>query len=516
MADSITSFEVYRSATEGQFSATPLATLPGTARSYDDSTAPSPRFWYKLIGRTAAGLEIPYNIVSIGPNTWAKGFGGTSFNYGQAVAVDAEGNIFFLGHFAGTTDFGDGQGNKTSAGILDLFLVKLSSSGTVIWAKKYGGSSQEFMNGLALSPTGDIYVVGSMNHEGTSNLGGDTFTSQGQLDIIVAKYDSSGIHQWSKRFGSHTDEDATCAACGPDGHLVLGGAVGFGGVNFGGGALYSQSGNPQIVLAKLSSVDGSHIWSKTFISNSCIPRGIAIDSNNDVFVGTDPQGNFRFDDGTVLTPNRPIPYPDKCGVFFKLNGSNGARIWAYMSDTTGYHVIPNNVALDYDGNPIFVGYFTGPSVNFGNGVTWPNNRTGNNTAFVVKRSGATGEAMWAAGSTNPEITSLCTPKAIAVKSNGSIVVAGVFGRTCTFDNQTLTVGSGSSQEVFVATYSSSGAVIGLIKFGNTSGSVWVGVSNQMAAYGNFVLIPGTFLSTVNFAGTTLTNHSSYDAFLVKV
>ena len=44
-------------------------------------------------GLSGQGVSFPYNVVSVSNVNpeWAKGFGGTAYNYGQAVAVDASG-----------------------------------------------------------------------------------------------------------------------------------------------------------------------------------------------------------------------------------------------------------------------------------------------------------------------------------------------------------------------------------------------------------------------------------------
>lgn len=39
---------------------------------------------------------------------WAKGIGGTESDVGQAIAVDAEGNVYTTGYFSGTVDFDPG------------------------------------------------------------------------------------------------------------------------------------------------------------------------------------------------------------------------------------------------------------------------------------------------------------------------------------------------------------------------------------------------------------------------
>jgi hypothetical protein len=60
---------------------------------------------------------------SDGSHLWSRRFGGTSFEEGSGVAVDANGDVVVTGRFHGTVDFGGGP--LTSAGIADIFLLRL-------------------------------------------------------------------------------------------------------------------------------------------------------------------------------------------------------------------------------------------------------------------------------------------------------------------------------------------------------------------------------------------------------
>src|SRR5262249_34214584 len=73
---------------------------------------------------------------------WAKQLGGTKADAGTAIAVDASGNVYTTGSFAGVADFNPGGGvsKLTSKGGNDVYVSKLSSSGAFVWAKKVGGS----------------------------------------------------------------------------------------------------------------------------------------------------------------------------------------------------------------------------------------------------------------------------------------------------------------------------------------------------------------------------------------
>src|SRR5207247_10936879 len=78
----------------------------------------------------SANRNLIANFATTAPSgPWAKGFGGSSYNYGQAVAVETNtGNIVLVGTFGGATDFGGGL--LTSVGGQDMVLAKYSPAGT--------------------------------------------------------------------------------------------------------------------------------------------------------------------------------------------------------------------------------------------------------------------------------------------------------------------------------------------------------------------------------------------------
>ncbi len=58
---------------------------------------------------------------------WAKSMGGTAFEVGHSVFVDASGSVYATGIFNGTCDFDPGAGvyNMTGSGVYDVFILKL-------------------------------------------------------------------------------------------------------------------------------------------------------------------------------------------------------------------------------------------------------------------------------------------------------------------------------------------------------------------------------------------------------
>ena len=67
---------------------------------------------------------------SSGTFQWVNTYGGTSGDVGEGITVDSSGNPYITGWFYETVDFGGG--NVTSAGVADIFVLKLNSSGAGI------------------------------------------------------------------------------------------------------------------------------------------------------------------------------------------------------------------------------------------------------------------------------------------------------------------------------------------------------------------------------------------------
>ncbi|HXI85223.1 MAG TPA: putative Ig domain-containing protein, partial [Verrucomicrobiae bacterium] len=109
-----------------------------------------------------------------GAYQWAVAPTGNGVSQGQAVAVDANGNVFVTGYFANSINFGAPSGSMTSAGWYDLFVAKYSPAGVCLWSKQFGsptsGDNQGDESGyaLAVDSAGNVIVGGSF--DGTANF----------------------------------------------------------------------------------------------------------------------------------------------------------------------------------------------------------------------------------------------------------------------------------------------------------------------------------------------------------
>ena len=166
---------------------------------------------------------------------WAKKGGGSSLDGGSGIAVDGSGNAYVTGEFSGTASFGGTT--LSSSGGSDIFVAKYDASGAVLWAKKAWGTSDDLGFGIAVDGSGNTYVSGFF--EGTASFGGTTLSSSGSRDIFIAKYDASGSVLWAKKAGGTSDDEGEGIAVDGAGNTYVTGYF-EGTASFGGDTLISS------------------------------------------------------------------------------------------------------------------------------------------------------------------------------------------------------------------------------------------------------------------------------------
>ncbi len=91
-------------------------------------------------------------------------------------------------------DPGAGVFNLTSAGTSDIFISKLDSSGNFVWAKAAGGTSWDYGQSIAIDASGNVYVTGYFQSPSIT-FGSTTVTNAGSNtpEIFIAKLDTMTI-----------------------------------------------------------------------------------------------------------------------------------------------------------------------------------------------------------------------------------------------------------------------------------------------------------------------------------
>ena len=89
---------------------------------------------------------------------WVRQAGGSDNDLGYGIAIDNNGNSYVTGYFEDTAAFGSNF--ITSSGSSDIFVAKMDTNGTWIWAHNAGGSSDDYGIGVAEGDNGTSYVTG--------------------------------------------------------------------------------------------------------------------------------------------------------------------------------------------------------------------------------------------------------------------------------------------------------------------------------------------------------------------
>ncbi len=184
---------------------------------------------------------------SSGTLVWAASAGGSWGCYGTSIAIDGAGNCYVTGYFIGAATFG--STTLSVKGQSDLFVAKLNSSGTFVWAVSAGGTTGDYGRSITVDGSGNSYVTG--NFIGVATFGSKTLTTKGYNDAFVAKLDSGGTFVWAvSAGGKYGNEHGSSIAVDGSGNSYVTGDFGFNAA-FGSTTLTAQ--NSSIFVAKLDS-----------------------------------------------------------------------------------------------------------------------------------------------------------------------------------------------------------------------------------------------------------------------
>lgn len=101
----------------------------------------------------------------MGTHRWSRRFGGSTSYYGnatgQAVTLDAVGNVVVAGSFAGNVDFGGGL--RTSVGDNDIFVASWTNAGAARWSRRFGAERRDEAHGVTTDASGNVYATGEFD-----------------------------------------------------------------------------------------------------------------------------------------------------------------------------------------------------------------------------------------------------------------------------------------------------------------------------------------------------------------
>lgn len=165
-----------------------------------------------------------------GSISWAKTYGGPNVDYCSGMQPCIDGGYIICGA-------------TSSFGVLmeDAYLIRTDSIGDTLWTRTYGSAATDIANAVVQTPDSGFIVVGNSNVSGS-------------IDIFLIKTNAQGDVLWSKSYGGPSNDDANAIIVLPDGYCIAGSTN-----SFGAGAM-----DGYLIRTDLL---GDTLWSKTFGTN---------------------------------------------------------------------------------------------------------------------------------------------------------------------------------------------------------------------------------------------------------
>jgi hypothetical protein len=209
-----------------------------------------------------------------GTDLWSRIWGSSQAEFGNGVAIDNSGNVFVAGYTYGAFD------GQTNAGDRDIFLTKFDSSGMKLWTKIHGSDLEDSGNDICIDNSGNVYVTGHTLGEF------DGQTNNGDKDFCLLKFDNLGSNLWTRILGSIAEDIGNGVAVDNSGNVYVGG---FSQGDFDG---QTNTGNGDLCLIKFDS-NGLKQWTRIWGSGQWdVGMSVNVDKYDNIYLAGYTRGAF--------------------------------------------------------------------------------------------------------------------------------------------------------------------------------------------------------------------------------
>jgi hypothetical protein len=129
-------------------------------------------------------------IASNGSLIWEKSFGGSEIDEARGITATNEGDFIIVGDTRSSD-----KNVAINNGAADVWILKISRDGDILWEKTIGGSSFDVARGVSRTQDNGFLIAGS------SRSLDNGFENKGQNDALLLKIDTNGKLLWQKTVG---------------------------------------------------------------------------------------------------------------------------------------------------------------------------------------------------------------------------------------------------------------------------------------------------------------------------
>jgi len=414
----------------------------------------------------------------------------TNVGSGEAGAAgidfDSAGNAYVVGYYEGTITIG--STTMTATDLNDIFLIKLDTNGSVVWAKSADGPDEDFALIADVQGNGNLYVSGRFS--ATATFGSTTLTSNGGSDVFVAKYDTNGTALWARSVGGSASDFGSASIDGA-GNTYLSGA--FENTMTVGSTTLTSNGGRDLFIAKYDPA-GTLLWASSAGSPTNDFSGASsADAVGNVYLA----GGFS---GTITIGSNSLSTSATRDAFVAKLDPAGNVTWALTLGATGE---ADAIQLTTDGSAVYVvGAFTDTL------ATGPNNLVSNGDydSFIAKID-SSGSVAWAASIGN---AALELNRAIDVDSTGNVYTATTFINTIDLGSTTLDAGTATNG--YLVKYDANGVLVAATSI---AGAGQAAPFNLAVDPSDNVVVVGSLDGTASFGSTPVTSTSTGTLFAAK-
>jgi hypothetical protein len=446
--------------------------------------------------------------------------GGSSFEGGSAIAVDASGDAYVTGS-TGSSDFPTTSGafQTILRGSPNVFVTKLSSTGSALVYSTYlGGSGDDEGAGIAVDASGNAYATG---RAGSSNFpttpGAFQTILRGGSNAFVTKLSSTGSALIYSTYvgGSQYDSGTSIAIDVSSNAYVTGIAYSPDFPTTPGAFQTTLSGYYDAFVSKLNAT-GSALAYSTYLGppiNGARGYGIAVDASSNAYVVGDTYRGFPSTPGAFLNCS-----VRGGGFVTKLNFIGSTLLYSTCLGGTpsGSGEFPaHSIAIDASGNAYVTGQTSSPNFPTTSGAFHHNcSGPAYGVDVNVTKFNGTGSAL---------VYSTCfgggfAGSGIAIDGSGNAYVTGYTNTDFpTTPDAFQTTYGGGANDAFVSKLNATGSALVYSSYlggsGDDTGSgVAVDAAGNFYVMGwtnssNFPTIPGAFQTTYGGNG---------DAFVTEI